>query len=366
MGEPLKVGVVGCGTISKTYFDHCTQLPNVDITAAADLEPERAQEVAGQREGVRALSIDDLYADDGVEAVLNLTVPSAHGSVALAALDAGKHVYGEKPLAATRQEARPILEAARRAGLRVGCAPDTVLGRGTQTARVVLDQGAIGTPTSATAFFVSPGPEGWHPNPEFYFKPGGGPLLDMGPYYLTSLVTLLGPVRRVVAASRRGVAERTVGSGPKAGTTFSVDVETHVTGVLEHASGVLTTVITSFDVHGARLPRIEVHGDQSSVSVPDPNTFGGTVELYRPGEREWETVEPSGGYAEAGRGFGVSDMARAIREGGPHRANGDVAFHVLDIMESLLQAAEDGKAVDIESDCERPESVPLVDTPDQR
>ncbi|GAA4980006.1 Gfo/Idh/MocA family protein [Actinopolymorpha pittospori] len=364
MGEPLKVGVVGIGTISKAYFEHMAKLSNVKVVAAADLDVARAKSAADQY-SVRALTPDELYADDDVDAVLNLTIPAAHASVALAALNAGKHVYGEKPLAATRQEARPLLEVAKQAGLRIGCAPDTVLGTGTQTARVLLDRGDIGVPTAATAFFVSPGPEPWHPDPEFYYKPGGGPLLDMGPYYLSSLVNLLGPVARVTGRVGRARQERTVGSGPKQGTTFTVEVDTHITGVLEHESGVLTTVVTSFDVWGAKLPRIEVYGSEGSLSVPDPNTFAGEVAVLSAGSKEWTVAPVSGGYADSGRGFGLGDMARAIQNGTSHRANGDLAFHVLDVMESLLESgAKGGAPVEVESTVERPEAVPEGATPD--
>lgn len=366
MGESLRVGIVGVGTISRAYLDILTEAPGVEVVAAADLDLDRARAVADKHDGIVALSPDELYAAPDVDAVLNLTIPAAHGSVALAALAAGKHVYGEKPLAATRQEAKPILERAEAAGLRVGCAPDTVLGRGFQTARVLLDRGDIGMPTAATAFFVSPGPEPWHPDPEFYYKPGGGPLLDMGPYYLSALVSLLGPVKSVVGRVSRARRERTVGSGPKEGTTFSVEVDTHVTGVLEHESGVLTTVITSFDVRGAKLPRIEVYGSESTLSVPDPNRFEGDVEILRPAAREWETVAPAGGYPDTGRGIGVADLARAIRLGEPHRASGELAFHVLDIMESLLESgAQGGVSVKVTSTCERPNAVPLDARPDE-
>jgi predicted dehydrogenase len=364
MGEPLKVGVVGTGTISRTYFEHLAKLPGTEVVAAADLDLARAKAV-GEKYGVRALTPDELYDDTEVEAVLNLTIPAAHASVTLAALGAGKHVYGEKPLAVTRQEARPLLEAAESAGLRIGCAPDTVLGTGTQTARVLLDRGEVGVPAAASAFFVSPGPEPWHPDPEFYYKPGGGPLLDMGPYYLSALVTLLGPVRRVNGRVSRAKQERTVGSGPKQGTSFGVDVDTHVTGVIEHESGVLTTIVTSFDVWGAKLPRIEVYGSDGTLSVPDPNTFGGDVEVRAAGGRDWTVAPVAGGYAGSGRGYGLADMARAIRQGGAHRASGELAFHVLDIMEALLESgAQDGAPVDVESTVSRSAAVPLDATPD--
>lgn len=369
MGESrddLRVGIVGAGTISKAYLKVLAEEPGVQVVAVADLEPERARAVADSHAGIRALTPEQLYGDPEVETVLNLTIPAAHASVALAALDAGKHVYGEKPLAATRQEARPILELASRSGLRVGCAPDTVLGRGFQTARALLDRGDIGVPVAATAFCASPGPDRWHPNVEFYYQPGGGPLFDMGPYYLTALISLLGPVRTVVGRASRARDERVVGSGPKQGTRFPVQVETHVTGVLEHHSGVLSTVIHSFDVPGHKLPRIEVYGSDGTLSVPDPNRFEGEVGIFRSRDDPWQVVEPAGGYPDTGRGIGVADLARAIRTGGPHRANGELAYHVLDLMESMLEsAAQKGSPVDVASTCERPEAVPLNVRPDQ-
>ncbi|OIV35812.1 oxidoreductase [Mangrovactinospora gilvigrisea] len=361
MGEPLmRIGMVGAGKISGAYLDTFPKLPELQLTAVTDLDPARAEEAAAKAPGAVAVKggVDELLARDDVDAVLNLTIPAVHAEVARAALAAGKHVYGEKPLATTREEADGVLEHAAAAGLRVGCAPDTVLGTGTQTARKAVDDGLIGTPVAATAFMTTPGHERWHPDPEFYYRPGGGPLLDMGPYYFSSLVHLLGPVARVTGFSSTPRDERVIGSGPRAGTRFAVEVPTHVTGVLEHASGALSTLVMSFDVHAARLPRIEVHGTDGSVSVPDPNGFGGTVELYRGTAGEWETLPDEAGYRDASRGFGLADMARGVASGEPHRASGELARHVLDVMLSLLEAAESGNAVAVASTCERP--APIV------
>ncbi|MCF3964524.1 Gfo/Idh/MocA family protein, partial [Streptomyces fuscigenes] len=242
------------------------------------------------------------------------------------------------------------------AGLRVGCAPDTVLGTGTGTARAAVDGGLIGTPVAATAFMTTAGHEHWHPDPEFYYRPGGGPLLDMGPYYLSALVHLLGPVARVTGAASRPRAERTIGSGPRAGTTFPVEVATHVTGVLEHANGALSTLVMTFDVHAARLPRIEVHGTEGSLSVPDPNGFDGPVDLFRAGGA-WETLPVSSGHPAGGRGIGLGDLADAVAEGRPHRASAELARHVLDVMLTLLDAAEAGRALPVASTCERPAAM---------
>jgi predicted dehydrogenase len=355
VGDALRVGIIGIGQISGQYLKTLPRLTNLDVTAVADLDPARTVP------GIRTLTPAQLYAADDVDIVLNLTIPAAHHDVALAAIAAGKSVYGEKPLAATTTQAREVLNAAKKAGIAVGCAPDTVLGTGIQTARAVLDAGEIGKPIAATAFMTTPGHERWHPAPEFYYQPGGGPLLDMGPYYLTALVTLLGPVRRVVGMSATPQATRTT----VAGKTFPVEVATHVTGVLEHANGALSTLLMSFDVWAADLPRIEVYGTGGSLSVPDPNGFHGPVRIFRAGAESWADQPASGGYPNAARGCGLADLARAIRTGGTPRANGLLAFHVLDVMESLLTAAETGTSITITSDVDRPAPVPFGARPEE-
>lgn len=360
MGDALRIGIIGAGNIIGQYLATLPQLPSVRVTAVADLDPARAAAVADAHPGVRATDPVELCVADDVDLVLNLTVPSAHADVALAAIAGGKHVYNEKPLALTTSAAREILDAAQRAGVRAGCAPDTVLGTGTQTARRCVDEHLIGTPVAATAFMTSPGPERWHPSPAFFYLTGGGPLLDMGPYYLTSLVTLLGPIRRVSGMTATPRTTRVVGSGPAQGTEFPVEVASHVTGLLEHASGALSTLVMSFDVWAAQLPRIEVYGTEGSLSLPDPNGFGGTVRLFQADRPEWTPVPESAGHRDAGRGVGVADLADALVDGTGHRASGELAFHVLDVMESLLRAAGSGRTEDIASTCPRPEPVPLT------
>ncbi|RRS01592.1 Gfo/Idh/MocA family protein [Glycomyces terrestris] len=360
MGQPLKIGIVGTGAISGQYLSAFERLDAVRLTAVADLDEARAKAVA-DAQGVRALGVDELLADPDVDLVLNLTIPAAHAEIALKAIAHGKHVYGEKPLASTPAEALPILEAARAAGVRVGCAPDTVLGTGVQTARKAIDDGLIGTPVAATAMMLTPGHERWHPNPDFYYVPGGGPLLDMGPYYVTALVTLLGPVASVVGAASRSRDTRVIGSGPRAGETVPVEVDTHVTGVLRHESGALSTLVMSFDATATRASNIEVHGHDGSLIVPDPNHFDGDVELHPLGG-EWRTLPASAGYRNAGRGYGLADLA-AAPPGTPFRASGELAYHVLDVMTSLLDAAASGEAVPVASTCPRPEPVPLQDAP---
>jgi predicted dehydrogenase len=363
--KPLRIGVVGAGNISRAYLGTLPSLSNVEVTAVADLVGDRAAAAAATVDGARALQVGELLAADDVDLVLNLTIPAAHAEVAHAAITSGKHVYGEKPLAADTGSARSVLDFAERAGVRVGCAPDTVLGTGVQTARAILDAGEIGTPVAATAFMVTPGHERWHPDPDFYYQSGGGPLLDMGPYYLTALVTLLGPVRRVVGMSSTPRATRIIGSGPRAGSEIEVNVATHVTGVLEHAGGALSTLVMSFEMWAGRLPRIEIYGTSGSLSVPDPNGFDGPVHIFRAGDSEWSPVVEAGGYRGASRGYGVSDLASALAAGTPHRADGQLAYHVLDVMESMLAAACSGRAAEIASSCERPAAVPLGTRPDE-
>ena len=353
MGDTLNVGLIGAGQISAAYLSTFARLPRVAVTAIADLDEARARAAADSVPGARALPVAGLLSDDDVTLVLNLTIPAAHGEIDRAALAAGKHVYGEKPLASSTEQAREVLDAAARAGLRVGSAPDTVLGTGTQTARAVVDAGRIGTPVAATAFMTTPGHERWHPAPEFYYQPGGGPLFDMGPYYLTALIHLLGPVARVTGMASTPRATRVTGTG----ATIDVSVATHVTGVLEHAGGALSTLMMSFDVWAARLPRIEVYGTEGSLSVPDPNGFDGPVEIFAP-DGQWTPVPEAGGYPGAARGYGVADLASALAAGTPHRASGELAYHVLDVMETLLSAAESGRATDVTSSCDRPAPVP--------
>ena len=360
----LRIGVVGAGQISGAYLGTLRRLSNVQVVAVADLDQARARTAAAAAPGTRPLAAAELLTAGDVDLVLNLTIPAAHAEVAHAAIAAGKHVYGEKPLAVTTGQAREVLAAAARAGVRVGCAPDTVLGTGVQTARACLDGGQIGTPVAATAFMVTPGHERWHPAPEFYYLPGGGPLFDMGPYYLTALVTLLGPVRRVAGMAATPQATRVIGSGPRAGAEIGVAVATHVTGVLEHANGALSTLMMSFDVWAGQLPHIEVYGTGGSLSVPDPNGFGGAVQIFRAGAENWAPVAEAGGYHWAARGYGVSDLASALTTGTAHRANGEVAYHVLDMMEGLLLAADSGHAVNVTSSCDRPPAVPFGARPD--
>ena len=357
--EPSKIGIVGCGNISGIYCEAGRVFDILDIVACADLIPERAQAKAAEYNIPKACSVEELLADPEIEIVVNLTIPKAHAEVGLAALQAGKSVHNEKPLAVTRQDGVRLLKLAGERGLRVGCAPDTFLGGGLQTCRKLIDDGWIGEPVAATAFMLCHGHESWHPDPDFYYQPGGGPMFDMGPYYLTAMVHLMGPVRRVAGSTRITFPERLITSQPKYGTRIKVNVPTHVAGVMDFANGAVGTIVTSFDVWAAQVPRIEIYGTEGSLSVPDPNIFGGPVFVRRAGASDWSEVPLTHAYTENSRGIGVADMAYALRSGRPHRANGDMAYHVLDIMHAFHDASREGKHVELSSTCTRPAPLPL-------
>ncbi len=351
------IGIIGCGVISGAYLKASRLFRQIEVRALADLD--RAQAQARSTEfGPPACTVAELLADPAIDIVLNLTTPAAHVPVALQAVAAGKHVYGEKPLAISTAEARDLLDAAKAAGVRIGCAPDTFLGGGHQTARRLLDQGAIGKPIGGTAFLMLPGHERWHPNPDFYYlHEGGGPMFDMGPYYLTDLVQLLGPVSRVVAFGTVGRAPRVIGKGPRAGEEVPVACTTHIAGLLQFEAGAVVQIATSFEVWGHKHAPIEIYGTEGSLAVPDPNRFGGEVQLLAPGGA-WQAMPLTHGYAEDNyRILGLVDMAVAIAEGRPHRASGALAFHVLEVMEALVASSEGAGMVAIESRCVRPEPM---------
>ncbi|RIK56606.1 MAG: oxidoreductase [Chloroflexi bacterium] len=353
-----KVGIIGCGNISTIYLKSPQTFPILEITACADLERSRSEAKAAEF-NIRALEVDELLADPAIEIVVNLTIPAAHAAVAQAAIAHGKSVYSEKPLALNTADGCALLDAARARQVRAGCAPDTFLGGGLQTCRKLIDDGWIGEPVAATAFMMSHGHESWHPSPEFYYQQGGGPMFDMGPYYLTALVALLGPVRRVTGATRITFPQRIITSQPKYGQTIDVEVPTHVVGLLDFASGPIATIITTFDVWAAELPRIEIYGTHGTLSVPDPNTFGGPVRLRRAGSSEWQEIPIPFHYTANSRGLGVADMAYALRSGRAHRASGDLAFHVLEIMEAIHVASAEDRHVTLTSRCDRPAPLPL-------
>ena len=324
MEPKTKIAIVGCGNISDTYIKNCLAF-DLDIVACTDMDMGRAEAKAGQF-GLVAQPLTAVLADPSIAIIVNLTPPTAHAEVSCAALKAGKHVYSEKPLATNRTDGAELLELAKQKGLRIGCAPDTFLGGGLQTCRKLLDEGVIGEPIAAVGFFAGRGMEMWHPNPHFFYQPGAGPMFDVGPYYLTALVSMLGPVGRLTGSSRISFPERLVTSQPLAGTKIQVNTPTHVTGILDFVSGPIATVMASFDVWASNLPRIEIYGSEGSLSLPDPNTFGGPVRLRSAQDQEWQDIPLTHGHTTNSRGLGVSDMAKAIREDRPHRASGDARF----------------------------------------
>jgi predicted dehydrogenase len=354
-----RIGIIGCGNISPIYLQAGKRFEILEVVACADIDLERAKARAAEFDIPKACSVEELLADPDIDIVVNLTIPKAHGPVGLTVLQAGKSVYNEKPLAALREEAQPLLTTAGERGLRVGGAPDTFLGGGLQTCRKLIDDGVIGEPVAATAFMMGHGHESWHPDPEFYYQVGGGPMFDMGPYYLTALINLLGPVRRVTGSTRISFPERTITSQPKYGTKIAVKTPTHIAGVLDFASGAIGTIITSFDVWGHHAPIIEIYGSEGTLSVPDPNTFGGVVRVRKAREQEWVEVPLTHGYTQNSRGLGVADMAYALRSGRQHRANGELAYHVLDIMHAIHDASREGRHVELTSTCERPAPLPV-------
>lgn len=340
------VGVIGAGVISDQYLANLTTFPDVEVLFVADLDVERARTQA-ERFGVPgAGTTAELLADDRIEIVVNLTIPKVHVAVALQILAAGKHVWSEKPFALDREGGRELLAAAHAAGLRVATAPDTVLGAGIQTTRRLIESGAIGTVQSALTVFQVPGPDRWHPNPDFLFQEGAGPLFDMGPYYFTALVQLFGPVTRVTAQSAQAHTRRTVLSGPRTGDEFDVTVPTYSSVALEFASGAISHSVLSFDSAIERI-QFEVNGSAGAVAAPDPNMFDGDIRLFTTDPENPETVPATG--TSAGRGIGVVDLARSIRAGIPERASGELAFHVLDILVAAAESASSGQAISLES-----------------
>jgi predicted dehydrogenase len=357
--QPLRVGIVGCGNISGIYFQNLGDYEETQIVAVADLDLDRAK-AAAEKHGVPlALKPSELISHPDVDLVLNLTIPKAHAAVAIQAIQAGKHVYSEKPLAINRGEAAEFLSLAHEKGVRVGCAPDTFLGAGIQTCRKLIDDGAIGEPVGGSAFMLCRGHETWHPAPEFYYEAGGGPMLDMGPYYVTALVNLLGPIQRVSGSVKITFPTRTITSQPKAGQVIDVATPTHLVGSLDFANKAIVQLATSFDVYGSHEPIIAIYGSEGTLLVPDPNGFGGEVKLRR-GWGEFASVPHTHGDAENARGIGVRDIARSIAENRPHRASGDLAFHVLDVMLAFEESSDQGRHIAIESGVDRPAAMPTL------
>jgi predicted dehydrogenase len=358
----MKVGIVGCGDISGIYLKNITNMfKEIEIAGVCDLIQERADRVEKEW-GVRKYKdMHELFADPQVDIVLNITRPYEHFEVSMAAIAAGKHVYIEKPLGATFEEGVKTLEAAKAKGVRVGGAPDTFLGAGCQTCRKLIDDGYIGVPVAATAFLTHRGHETWHPDPEYFYQYGGGPMLDMGPYYVTQLVNLLGRVKRLVGMTKQTWPTRTITNQYNFGNVFDVETNTYQAGLLEFESGVMATILTTYDVHRVNgLPRIEIYGSEGNLSVPDPNTFGGPVKLFRTETGEYKDLPLTFGYPENSRALGLADMCKSIATGRPPRTGSDLTYHVLEIMTGIDESAKDGAYRVMKTPFER--SAPMVNT----
>jgi predicted dehydrogenase len=360
MPKPVKVGVVGVGKISDAYLGAAKTFPILEMAAVADLDQERAKAQASKHGIPKVYSVDEIMKDDSIEIILNLTVPKAHVPIGLKAIKAGKHTYAEKPLGTDRADGKKLLAAAKKAGLRVGCAPDTFLGAGIQTACKLIQDGVIGKPVAFTAFMMGAGHESWHPSPEFYYEVGGGPMFDMGPYYLTALLNLLGPAKRITGSATIAIPERTITSQPKAGKKIKVETPDHIAGTIEFANGAMGTIVTSFATrfseHDNRQP-IKIYGTEGTLKVPDPNGFDGPVHYRRNGDDDWRWV-PHTFVKGYGRSVGLADMAYAIRSGRPHRASAEQAYTVLDMMQAFLDSADEGKAIKIAGSYEPPKPMP--------
>ncbi|RLQ92445.1 Gfo/Idh/MocA family oxidoreductase [Planomicrobium sp. Y74] len=353
----MKIGIIGCGYISSIYMENIPAYNHLSLTACADLDLERTRAQANQYGIPKACTVQELLADQEIDLVINLTLPKVHAEVCLQILEAGKHVYVEKPLAISLQEAKQMLVKAHEKGLLVGGAPDTFLGAGIQTALRLIENGEIGVPIGASAFVISRGHEHWHPNPAFYYEKGGGPLFDMGPYYLTALIALLGPIHRIAGSARISYPERTILSEPNAGQKITVSTETHISGTIDFASGAVGTLTASFDAFGgSTLPPIEIYGSEGTLLVPDPNNFGGPVRLRKKDEENFTDIPLISDFQENGRGIGVADMAYSILNGKTHRANGQLAYHVLEAMHGFLTSSRDGVYHHMDSTCSKPEA----------
>jgi predicted dehydrogenase len=359
-----KIGFVGVGDISGIYLKNITEtFGEISIAGICDLVREKAERAA-KKYNIKKIYNDmhELFADPEVDIVLNITRPYEHFGVSKAALEAGKNVYSEKPLAATLEEGRILKKIADEKGLLLGGAPDTFLGAGIQTCRKLIDDGFIGSPVGAAAFMICRGHESWHPDPEFYYKHGGGPMFDMGPYYLTALINLMGPVGAVMGMSKISYPERLITSERLNGTSITVEVPTYITGILQFKSGAVGTIFTTFDVKHTQGARLEVYGSKGTLSVPDPNGFGGPVSLLRLEEKEYKEMPLCFGYSDNSRALGLADMAKAMESGRRFRANSRQTLHVLEIMSAIETSSREGRLVEIESEYE-PEA-PMI-SPDR-
>ncbi|MEL7343872.1 MAG: Gfo/Idh/MocA family oxidoreductase [Pseudomonadota bacterium] len=381
LDRPFRIGLIGCGRISDIYLKNCARFPELEVVAAASLNFEESQAKAAQYGIPKACLPEDIFVDPDIDAVLNLTIPAAHAEISLKALEAGKHVYSEKPLVTSMEDGRRMLELAKSKGLLVGNAPDTFLGGRWQTVRRLIDEGAIGRPTGVFAHVGTHGTERHNPNPDFYYAQGGGPLLDLGPYYLTAMVFLLGPIARVAGLSRRTFDRRQIENGARNGVWMPVEVDTHVISILEFENGVIGDMTMSFDVWDSETPRFEIYGETGTICIPDPdpvhgaNIFGGEVWLRtretsrwahqpRPQGREnWDVVPCHHGFENDSRALGLLDLAYAAQSGRVPRASGELAYHVFEVMDAIQRAPKLGAYQTIESRVDRPEPLPPIGTP---
>lgn len=376
MPKPFRIGLVGTGRISDIYLKTCARFPELEVVACGSLDVEESRAQAARYGIPRVAEPDDIIAAPDIDCILNLTIPASHAEISLKALDAGKHVYSEKPIATCVEDAARILARAAETGRAVGNAPDTFLGGRWQTVRKIIDAGTIGTPTGVMAFAGTHGVERHHPNPDFYYQEGGGPVLDLGPYYLTAMIFLLGPIARVAGMARRSFDRRMIENGPRKGDWMDVAVDTHALSLLEFRSGVIGSMTVSFDIWDSETPRFEIYGEDGTICIPDPdpvhgaNIFQGPV-WYRTsresrwafqprpaGREDWRVAENTHGFNEDSRGLGLLDLAYAVRDGRTPRASGRLAYHVLDVMQGILDAPARGGFVEIESTCPVPDGLP--------
>jgi predicted dehydrogenase len=343
--EPMRVGVVGCGIIAERYVEDSVGFDTWRPVACADLDPSVAEAFASTHR-LRPESVEELIADPEVELLLNLTPPTAHAALIRTALQAGKHLYTEKPLATSVDEGRELVAQANRLGLRLGCAPDTFLGAAYETARRLIEAGDIGEPLGAAATMIVGGPDAWHPNADFFYRAGGGPLLDIAPYYLTAIVSLLGPIESVAGFTSTPTPERTLATGPRAGTTVPVEVPTHAASAFRLASGALATLTVSFEARNQYVSVLHVFGMEATLTLPDANGFGGEVTVRR-GTGAPEPVPYESEEAREVRGVGLDELVESLRAGRPHRASGDLALHVLAAAEAAARAEIERRVVDV-------------------
>jgi predicted dehydrogenase len=355
--SPARVGVVGCGVISRHYAENAKAFDSFELLACADLDESQAHALAEEHD-LTVASVDELIGDPSIDVVLNLTPPAAHAAVIRACLAAGKHVYTEKPLATDTADAAELVAEAGRLGLRIACAPDTFLGSAYQAGRALLDGGAIGGPLSVSAAVLVGAQESWHPNPDIFFADGAGPLLDMGPYYLTAIVSLLGPVARVAGFASTRTRERTIEIGPRAGERFVVATPSHATAAMELESGVTANLVASFETNGQYVCDLEIHGTNGVISLPDPNAFDGPVRMRR-GREGWQEVPFAARGDRDARGIGLHELVEAIAADRPERASGTLGLHVVEVARGILTAAAESRIVEIGSRASQPEAMPV-------